>query len=322
MTLPLLHATTTFTDVAPQSVHCATIAEPTPGVLLAACYAFSYETSPDSRILLSRFEDGRWGESETIVDYPGIAVGNPVLHADGRGATHLYFAVLNGEGWVDARIAHATSSDGGRTWGAAQIVHERKGLMTKGRPLLVGGRSILPVYDEAMWCSHVLVRDEGGDGWRLHGDTTARGTTIQPVVVPLANGRLAMYSRTTRGRIHRALSVDGGRSWTASQPTDLPNPNSGIEVLKTAAGALLLVYNPLTEGRHALAVAVSRDDGASWSEPLVIDEVDGELSYPYAIEDAEGRIQLLYTRQRTEIVHVAFDPADVVAASEAKEGVA
>ncbi len=72
-------AKTLFDDVAPQSVHCATLVEIPPGELLAACYAFSYETAPDSRILVSRFQDGRWTASETAVDFPGVAVGNPVL---------------------------------------------------------------------------------------------------------------------------------------------------------------------------------------------------------------------------------------------------
>lgn len=300
------HAATPFAVLGPQSVHCATLVELAPGELLAGCYAFSYETAPDSRIVLSHYRDGRWSPARTVIDYPGVAVGNPVLHVDGRGAVQLFFAVLAGEGWVDARIAQATSVDGGRSWSDARIVHERPGLMTKTRPLERDGRLLLPVYDERLWCSHVLIRD--GD-WRLYGDTTSRGKTLQPAIVARDDGRLDMWSRGRTGRIFRALSVNGGFTWTASQPTELPNPNSGIEALRTRAGALLLISNPSTVGRERLAYQLSHDDGASWSSPRDIDALDaGELSYPYAILDSSGRVQLLYTRQRTEIVHVAWDP--------------
>ena len=63
-------------------------------------------------------------------------------------------------------------------------------------------------------------------GWQLYGDTTARRKTIQPAIVELADGTLLMYSRSVKGSIYAARSFNGGFSWTASQPTPLPNPNS------------------------------------------------------------------------------------------------
>ncbi|MDZ7801771.1 MAG: sialidase family protein [Trueperaceae bacterium] len=302
---------TLFDELTPRSVHCATITDVGGGELLAACYAFSYETSPDSIIVTSRFRDGAWGPIATPIDYPGIAVGNPVLYMDSEGIVHLFFVVVMGEGWTDAYVVQATSRDGGRSWGNANRVHERRGLMTKTRPIEVDGRLLLPVYDEGQWCSMVLVRERDGI-WRLHGDTTSRGRTLQPAIVARSDGCLDMYSRGRTGRVFHALSVDGGYSWTASRPTELPNPNAGVEALRTQGGALMLIGNPATMGRERLAFQVSHDDGRSWSEPLDIETVDdGELSYPYAILDTQGFIQLLYTRQRTEIVHVVWSPGSL-----------
>ena len=303
---------TLFDDLVPQSVHCATLVEVGRGELLAACYAFSYETAPDSRIVMSRLRNGVWSPTESAIDYPGVAVGNPVLHVGSDGEMHLFFAVVAGDEWTDARIAHARSSDAGRSWSRARIIHERRGLMPKARPLEHGGRLLLPVYDERTWCSHVLIQ-ESTAGWRLVGDTTARGKTLQPVVVPRPDGRLDMYSRGRTGRIFHALSVNGGYAWTASQPTELPNPNAGIEVVRTRTGALVMVCNPSATGRERISYLWSLDDGASWSQPCDIEVVDaGELSYPYAVLGSDGRVQLLYTRQRTEIVHVALDPATAI----------
>jgi predicted neuraminidase len=301
---------TLFSDLTPQSVHCATLTElDAPDHLLAACYAFSYETAPDSRIVASSWNGERWSASRTIVDLPGIAVGNPVLFTGSDGIVHLFFALLYGPEWTDARVTLMSSTDKGMTWGSMRTLHPMKGLMTKTRPLQLAGRLLLPVYDEASWCSHVLISDTAMGDWQLYGDTTARRKTIQPAIVELADGTLLMYARSVKGRIFTARSVNGGFSWTASQPSPLPNPNAGIDLIQLRSGRLILVYNPTVEGREQLALAVSEDEGASWSAPHLIEDAVGEFSYPYLIQASDGRIHLLYTAHRVAITHLPFDEA-------------
>jgi Neuraminidase (sialidase) len=304
---------TLFSDLTPQSVHCATLTEVgAADRLLAACYAFSYETAADSRIVASTWSGERWSAARTIVDLPGIAVGNPVLFTGRDGTVHLFFALLYGQEWTDARVTHVRSADGGTTWGGMRTLHPMQGLMTKTRPLQLAEGLLLPVYDEASWCSHVLVSDAALTDWQLYGDTTARRTTIQPAIVELADGTLLMYSRSVKGRIFAARSFNGGYTWTASQPTPLPNPNSGIDLLELRSGRLLLVYNPTAEGREQLALAVSEDEGGSWSAPILLEDGVGEFSYPYAIQARDGRIHLLYTAHRVAVTHLVFDEAWLV----------
>jgi len=301
---------TLFGDLTPLSVHGATVTDlDAPGRLLAACYAFAYETAPDSRIVAATWDGERWSETRTIVDLPGIAVGNPVLFTGRDGTVHLFFALLYGQEWTDARVTHTSSPDGGATWGPMRTLHPMKGLMTKTRPLQLADRLLLPVYDEATWCSHVLVADAIEADWQLYGDTTARRKTIQPAIVELADGTLLMYSRSVRGSIYAARSFNGGYTWTASQPTPLPNPNSGIDLIKLRSGRLLLVYNPTAEGREQLAYAVSDDEGGRWSAPILLEDGVGEFSYPYVIQSRDERVHLLYTAQRVAITHLACDEA-------------
>lgn len=302
-----------FAGLEPRSVHCGTLCELPGGDLLAAAYAFSYETSGDSTLVTARFSGGAWSAAETAVDLPGIAVGNPVLWSEEPGLIELFHVVLRGDSWTEAVICVTESSDGGESWTAARVVHEQRGLMTKTRPLRVGGRLLLPVYDERSWCSHVLVQERAGpagrlEPWRLYGDTTSRGKTIQPAIVPLRDGRLLMLSRSPLGHVYRSFSYNSGFSWTASQPTELPNPNSGIELLRLAQGPLLLVYNPQPKGRERLALALSHDDGESWEDAGLLEDGTGEYSYPYALQGTSGLIDLLYTEQRTRIVHRRIDP--------------
>lgn len=327
-TAAMEHRHELFSDLTPQSVHCATLTElDAPDRLLAACYAFSYETAPDSRIMASTWDGQTWSASRTIVDLPGIAAGNPVLFTGRDGTVHLFFALLYGQEWTDARVTHMRSTDGGTTWGPMTTLHPMKGLMTKTRPLQLAHRLLLPVYDESTWCSHVLVVEgaltDGAPrdgavmdgaltesalaGWQLYGDTTARRKTIQPAIVELADGTLLMYSRSVKGSIYAARSFNGGFTWTASQPTPLPNPNSGIDLLKLRSGRLLLVYNPTAEGREQLALAVSEDEGSTWSAAVLLEDGVGEFSYPYVIQASDGRIHLLYTAQRVAITNLVFD---------------
>lgn len=303
-----MQSTVLFDEVTPQSVHCASITETSPNQLLAVAYTFSYETSPDSRIVLTRYDGKTWSDVTTLVDLPGIAVGNPVIYTAEDGRVHLFYVALFGETWTESRLIHSVSHDSGNTWNPHSVIHNRPGLMTKTRPLEVNGEMLLPIYDEKMWCSHVLKASAPYEYWTLYGDTTARGKTIQPAIAPLDDGRLLMLSRSPSGKIYRSLSYNNGHTWTASQPTNLPNPNSGIELLKLSTGALLLIFNPDEIGRNRIAHSTSMDSGQSWSTPHVLEFVDGELSYPYAIEAHDGSVHLLYTRQRTEIVHHRLVP--------------
>lgn len=313
MNVPERH--TLFAGLEPLSVHCATLCDLGGGRLLAAAYAFSYETSEDTVILTARFEGGAWSAPSVAVDLPGIAVGNPVLWAEG-GLIQLYYVVLHGASWTEAVICVKESSDGGLTWGPSRVVHPQRGLMTKTRPLRVGTSLILPVYDERTWCSHVLVQDQSQPGgshaeWHLYGDTTSRGKTIQPAVVQLPDERLFMLSRSPKGSIYESFSYNRGFSWTASQPTALPNPNSGVELLSLASGALLLVYNPAASGREQLALATASTTHLRWSAPLLVEDGAGEYSYPFAIQTGDGTVHLLYTEQRTHIVHRPIHPAQL-----------
>jgi len=63
--------------------------------------------------------------------------------------------------------------------------------------------------------------------------------------------------------------------WSLPTPTRFANPNSKAAIIATGVDAsrrLLLVHNPSQDCRGTLALAVSADDGASWSEGPAIEE--------------------------------------------------
>ena len=54
-----------------------------------------------------------------------------------------------------------------------------------------------------------------------------------------------MLVRSSNARIYRSDSKDYGKSWCPLYPTDMPNNNSGIDLIKLPDGALVLAYNPV-----------------------------------------------------------------------------
>ena len=113
--------------------------------------------------------------------------------------------------------------------------------------------------------------------------------------------------RSNAGRIYESRSPDRGATWSPPAPTALPNPNSGIDAVTLRDGRHVLAYNPVTEGRGALALALS-DDGRTWARILTLeDEKGAEFSYPAVIESRDGRIHVAYTWKRRRIRHVVID---------------
>lgn len=56
-----------------------------------------------------------------------------------------------------------------------------------------------------------------------------------------------------------------------------------------------------------LSVALSTDNGATWSKPVALEANPGEYAYPCAIQTSDGHIHVTYTFLRKTITHVEFN---------------
>jgi len=291
------------------SSHCATLTEALDGSVLAVWYAGSREGAPDVALVAAQYEQGRWSPPRVVLDTPGLPDGNPTLWTGPDGTIWLFHVVIHGRGWDSVLPYYRKSQDGGLTWTDCGLFERREGLMFRCRPVtLRSGRVVLPAYDEKTWSGVCYLSDDQGQSWRPSAPMVAPRGCIQPAVVELNDGSLLAYLRTggDGGCVWRSVSVDGGETWSACEDTGLPNPNSGIDLIRCASGRLVLAFNPQQRGRDRLAVGRSDDEGATWQQEVVEEATGAEFSYPALLQTRDGRVHLLYTYRRESIKHLVL----------------
>ena len=308
-----------FTHPPFPSCHAATLAE-TPAGLVTACFGGSREGAPDVGIWTSRQVGGAWQPPVQVAD--GLHAGqrypcwNPVLHQEAGGTLLLFYKVGPDPARWWGMVMDST--DGGQIWSAPRRLPEGILGPIKNKPLrLADGSLLCPSSSEDIgWRVHLERSADRGATWEripVPGDFQA----IQPSLLRHSGGKLQMLCRSKAGWIVTAWSPDSGRTWSALEKTELPNPNSGIDAVTLADGRQLLVYNHsgIPTGKRGgprtpLNAAVSKD-GLRWNTALALESEPGEYSYPAVIQAADGRIHILYTWQRVNICHVALDPAEL-----------
>lgn len=289
--------------------HCATLVTLPDGSLLTAWFGGAYETAPDVVILAARRDPGgeAWSKPHVIAEVPGHSLGQPVFLARPDGELWLFFDVIMGSDWTSAVPHWQRSFDLGHTWQVSVPLMDYPGLMFRSRPVVLPGRIILPVYDENTWQSRMLISDDDGRSWRLTAPIITPSGNIHPCVVALPEGRLLAYLRTggTGGVIWRTESLDGGETWSSPAPTDFPNPNSGIDLLRLRSGALVLAFNDSDHLRTPLCVALAEED-ERWHWQQTLEDAHAEFSYPAMAQTDDGCIHVVYTYRREHIHHACF----------------
>jgi predicted neuraminidase len=175
------------------------------------------------------------------------------------------------------------------------------GWMTRTHPItLPGGRILLPLYSDGFNLSLVAISDDDGGHWRASKPIVGLGP-IQPSIVRKKDGTLVAYLRDSGDPPQRVListSTDDGESWTPAVDTDIPNPDSSLEVIALQDGRWMMVYNDTEHGRHSLAAALSDDEGKTWKWKRHIGKSDDRTksyAYPSLLQAKDGMLHLTYS---------------------------
>lgn len=313
------------------SAHASTIVE-TSGGIAAAWFGGTAEKNPDVGIWFSMRTNGAWSVPVEVANgvqadgsrYPSW---NPVLFQAPDGPLVLFYKVgpSPSEWWGLVR----TSDDNGQSWseearlpdGILGPIRAKPVLMADGS-LLAGSstehdgwvvhmeRLLRPADERSMWDLAYLA---DAASWEKSGglnDAEEFGA-IQPTILIHSKDEIQILCRSRQDVITEAWSMDGAQSWMPMKASMLPNPSAGIDAIKLDHGQFLLIYNPTTDGREQLGLAVS-SDGKSWELVKLLENAEGEYSYPAIIQASDGRVHISYTWNRERIKHVVLDAGALI----------
>ena len=237
----------------------------------------------------------------------------------------------------------ASSSDGGKTWSAPQILNSLK-LESEsflgfgpGRGYVISqgeykGRILIPVYSTEGTRgerSSVIYSDDNGKTWNRGPASTLTwdsaldpGKTSESQFVELPDGTIRMFTRTCPGNTgwgdgvkslvsYTAESRDGGRTWTKPVPTGIRNNESKIDVISWDKDTILMAYNdtPVADWheRSPLTLACSHDEGRTWHNLLDLAPAPGNKCQPAMCKGPDGRLHVIYMHRHTAIEHLVVE---------------
>lgn len=271
------------------------------------------KTSPDG---------GRtWSEARVVVDDRDASVNTmcPSLLRMADGRLLLTYSWRNGafskETYGDCAKMARVSDDEGETWSERIRItpddglyhtgaHDRAWLLPSGR-ILVQNHHIIP-HTRMHMTTYVSWSDDNGATWRngdmihdLHGKRFEEATLARR-----KDGSLLQLIRSPNGCPFSCESADDGETWSQAKPYPLTSPLSPVVIRNIPdSDEILLLWNPSWNpdqagmGRRCpLAVAISRDGGATWGLPKAL-ETDMRYRWEYpSVSFHEGDVLITYRR--------------------------
>nr|WP_255714129.1 exo-alpha-sialidase [Pelagibacterium xiamenense] len=293
------------------------------GRLVCAWFGGSLEGASDISIYAATLDPqgDRWSPAHKLTDDPERSEQNPVIFAAPDGGLRL-FNTAQPHGNQDECLLRERAlvvSGNALSTGPARALDVPLGSFVRARVTVRDdGAWMLPLFrcisrPGQRWTgSHdtaaIAVSTDAGASWAVEEVPDSIGS-VHMTIVPAGNGTLAaFYRRRQADFVHRSESGDGGRSWSAPAPTDVPNNNSSINVISLADGRIAMVCNPTSAATSSdrrqslydeLEVADDRPDAEGGCDPvwgvprapvtLCVSE-DGGRTFPVRriIEDGEG----------------------------------
>ncbi|HWT59348.1 MAG TPA: exo-alpha-sialidase [Rhizobium sp.] len=304
--------------------HAANLAFLRDGTLTCVWFGGTMEGMGDISIYMSRLAPGseRWSAPEKMSDDPEKSEQNPLIFNAPDGRTWLLYTSQTSGNQDGSVVKCRISDDGGKSFGPVRILCDSPGTFIR-QQIVVNGRGdwLLPVFrcvglNGQRWSGDadtaaVLISRDGGASWQMHDIPDSTGA-VHMNILPLGGGdMIAFYRNRFAESILSSRSFDGGETWSAPEPTELPNNNSSIQATMLNDGSIAMVYNHsnastsdarrqslydeieggeageatvVTDiGRKAvwgvprapLSLAISRDGGKSFPDRIDLDTGDG-----------------------------------------------
>ncbi len=314
-------------------VHASTNLRLQNGTVLLSWFGGSKEGNDDVSIYYSLKKDAAWSLPVKLDDGINEPHWNPVLFPLDNQKIMLFYKV--GKEITKWRTYYCFSLDGGTTFTAPkELVQGDKGGRgpVRNKPIrLSNGDMAAPAsMENGIWHAFVDLSSDNGKTWKPSNNIVIENITysqeeiviseskkkipvseqsffgrgvIQPSLWESDPGSVHMLLRSSEGAVYRSDSLDYGKTWSKAYVTDLPNNNSGLDLVKLNNGVLVLIYNPVGTNwgpRSPISLALSQNNGKTWQKLMNLDSGEGEFSYP-AITASEDRIFISYSYKRESI---------------------
>lgn len=152
---------------------------------------------------------------------------------------------------------------------------------------------------------HVYASHDNGYTWEFCGEVPAGDGDVdyvsmhEPHVIELPDGRLLGAIRVqtaTESSVYVTRSEDKGKTW--SKPESLGVDGFPPHLMFHSSGALICSYSCRTWGKMAERACVSYDNGETWTEDYMIDDLipvkQHDMGYPSTVELSDGSLLTLY----------------------------
>jgi predicted neuraminidase len=240
--------------------HAAFIERLDDGTLACLWFGGSLEGKSDISIHGATLSPGaaRWSASTQLSNDADRSEQNPVLWRNGAGNWQLLHTAQPSGNQDECLLrARPITFDGALKGGAPRDIDLPLGSFIRGRFVRrADGAWMMPIFrcisrPGQRWNgSHdtaaIGVSHDDGQTWTMSEVPGSIGS-VHMTIVPLDGDQMvAFYRRRQSDFVHRSESYDGGLTWSAPGPTDVPNNNSSINVIRLQDGRLAMLCNPIS----------------------------------------------------------------------------
>ena len=274
-----------------------------------------YYSKPGTTWIAGRVtKDGgkTWSPESVIARHADCQPSHPSVLTTRDGVIHVFYLGFKQWKWKGVNPTDEAQSDmwttrsrnHGATWSEPQMIFKGYTGASNGAIETRDGHLIVPyshyVNDPGRLVSQASVSTDGGKTWSLSHNIDIGGAgdhegALEPCVIELKDGRVWMLIRTTRKFFWESFSTDGGKTWSEAKATTIDANSSPGHLTRLADGRIALVWNRVDKKRTELHLALSGDEGETWTPSLnVARGTPGGATYPFVIEINPGELWIGY----------------------------